>query len=56
MPNREVFNWLQHFNLEMIHDEFESAGLIINEYYANVAGDDFNPDTDEFAVQANHKR
>ena len=56
MPIREVFNWLQHFNPEMIHDELESAGLTIKEYYANVAGDEFYPGADEYAVQANHKK
>jgi hypothetical protein len=34
--------------------EFNHNGLIIREKLANVAGEEFNPNDDEFAVIAGH--
>jgi 2-polyprenyl-3-methyl-5-hydroxy-6-metoxy-1,4-benzoquinol methylase len=49
---RTIFNWLQHYDKESLAREFAGSGLIVEEYLANVAGDEFDPDGDEFAVIA----
>lgn len=52
---RQVFNWLQHYNQESLAEEFAEKGLKIEQYLANVAGDEFNANGDEFAVIAKVK-
>jgi hypothetical protein len=49
---RKIFNWLQHYDQESITNEFTASGLIIEKYLANVAGDEFDADGDEFAIVA----
>ena len=49
---REIFNWLQHFDQDSIKEEFARSGLRIEEFLANVAGDEFDPHGNEFAVIA----
>lgn len=49
---RQIFNWLQYYTKESIAEEFAQSGLKIEQYLANVAGDDFNANGDEFAVVA----
>ncbi|MBF0378143.1 MAG: class I SAM-dependent methyltransferase [Desulfamplus sp.] len=49
---RVVYNWLQHFSKESLKNEIENNGFVIKEYFANVAGDIFDPDSFEFAVVA----
>ncbi|HET9912450.1 MAG TPA: class I SAM-dependent methyltransferase [Anaerolineales bacterium] len=49
---RQIFNWLQYYTKESIAEEFAQSGLKIEQYLANVAGDVFNADEDEFAVIA----
>ncbi len=49
---RKIFNWLQYYDKESIKNEFAESGLRIEKYLANVAGDEFNADGDEFAVIA----
>ena len=49
---RRIFNWLQYYSQEGIACEFEESGLKIEKYLANVAGDKFDPDADEFAIVA----
>ena len=49
---REIYNWLQHYDRESLAKEFTESGLIIEKYLANVAGDEFNADGDEFAIVA----
>ena len=46
----EYFNWFQHYSLESLTAEVESAGLIVEEAYGDVAGEPFDPSTPEFAV------
>jgi hypothetical protein len=49
---RRIFNWLQYYSQESIACEFAKNGLKIEKYLANVAGDEFEADGDEFAVIA----
>ena len=49
---RTIYNWLQYFSPEAIAEEFSSAGLKVQELYADVAGTPFDPHLDEFAVVA----
>jgi SAM-dependent methyltransferase len=50
--SKTVYNWLQHFTPEELKLEFNKCGLRVTEQYANVAGSDFIPDGDEFAIVA----
>jgi len=49
---REIFNWLQHFDRDSIKAEFAKTGLRIEEFLANVAGDEFDPGGKELTVIA----
>ncbi len=49
---RVVYNWLQYYSLDSIHQEFADNGFRIMEYYANVAGSPYHPDATEIAVVA----
>lgn len=49
---RRIFNWLQHYDQKSVAKEFSESGLKIVKYLANVAGDEFNADEDEFAIIA----
>ncbi|MBN2591687.1 MAG: class I SAM-dependent methyltransferase [Sedimentisphaerales bacterium] len=50
---RTVYNWLQHFSPEQLESELKENSFEIDNLYANVAGDKFDPDGNEFAVVAN---
>jgi cyclopropane fatty-acyl-phospholipid synthase-like methyltransferase len=52
---RTIFNWLQYYDKESIANEFAESGLEIEKYLANVAGEEFNIDGDEFAIVAKTK-
>jgi len=49
---RTIYNWLQHFSPEKLEEELNENSFVIENLYANVAGDIFDPDGDEFAVAA----
>ncbi len=49
---REVFNWLQCYSPDSLRDDLERCGFTVCEQYANVAGDDFEPESTQFAVIA----
>ncbi len=49
---RKIYNWLQYYDKETVTKEFAESGLEIERYLSNVAGDEFNPDGDEFAIIA----
>jgi len=49
---RVVYNWFQCFSKDTIRKEFEENGLIIDEYYSDVSGQDYNSESLEFAVVA----
>ncbi|MFH2132134.1 MAG: class I SAM-dependent methyltransferase [bacterium] len=48
----EVYNWLQYFSFGVLKSEFEKAGFIITERYADIAGKPYDPESQEFAVVA----
>jgi SAM-dependent methyltransferase len=47
-----VYNWLQYFSPESLRKEFEESGFNIEEYYSDVAGTVFSPESVEFAIIA----
>ncbi len=47
---KRIYNWLQYFSIESLTRELCQAGLGIAELYANVAGEAYEPEADEFAV------
>ncbi len=49
---RIVYNWLQHFSKESLRTEFENSGFEVENFYSNVAGGVFDPDSSEFAIVA----
>jgi 2-polyprenyl-3-methyl-5-hydroxy-6-metoxy-1,4-benzoquinol methylase len=49
---RTIYNWLQYFDRESLKAEFEEAGLTIQEFLGNVAGDSYDSSSPEFAVIA----
>ncbi|UCD51916.1 MAG: class I SAM-dependent methyltransferase [Phycisphaerales bacterium] len=49
---REIYNWLQAFDLPALQKEFAESGFEIVEHYANVAGDMYQPGATEIAVVA----
>ena len=46
----EYFNWFQHYSLESLTTEVEAAGLVVDEAYGDVAGEEFDASLPEFAV------
>ncbi len=52
--DRIVYNWLQHFSFDSLQAEFDQSGLAIKDRLANVAGGEFDHESDEFAVIAGH--
>lgn len=49
-----VYNWLQHFDLEMLTNELEPHGLEIKAKYSDLKGSPFS-DGDEMALVIGHK-
>jgi SAM-dependent methyltransferase len=51
-PDRqtEYFNWFQHYSVESLTAEVESAGLTVDEIHGDVAGEPFELSLPEFAV------
>lgn len=47
-----VYNWLQYFSPGSLRKEFEESGFKIEEYYSDVAGTVFSPESVEFAIIA----
>lgn len=47
---RTVYNWLQHFSPKSLRSEFEEAGFMQQELYADVAGTPFDEAASEFAI------
>ena len=46
----EYFNWFQHYSLASLTAEVESAGLVVEEAFGDVAGEEFDDSLPEFAV------
>ncbi len=51
-----VYNWLQYFSRESLADEFEKQGFEAIEFFSDVAGSPFQPESDEFAMVAKKPR
>ena len=49
---RTVYNWLQYFNRDALRKEFEVTGFKIEEFYSDVAGQEYNSKSTEFSVVA----
>jgi len=49
---RRIFNWLQHYDKASLAKEFTESGLNIESYLANVAGEEFDANGNEFAIVA----
>ena len=49
---RTVYNWLQHYSVEMLTNEFEANGLRVKRILGSVAGDEFDAEAHEFAIAA----
>jgi len=49
---RVVYNWLQCFSQDSIKKEFEVAGFKVEEFYSDVAGTAFSPESLEFTIIA----
>lgn len=49
---RTIYNWLQYFSPMTLEKELVEAGFMIENFYCDVAGSPFNPETKEFAVVA----
>ncbi len=47
---RTVYNWLQHFSKDSLQDEFEENGFKVEDFYSDVAGSSFDPESSEIAV------
>ena len=47
-----IYNWLKHYCLEEITRELKEAGFVVEEAFANVAGDKYTEDSLEIAVVA----
>jgi|TARA_B100000959_G_C14718756_1_gene515990 hypothetical protein len=50
--NKTVYNWLQYFSPEKLGREFKEAGFVVEGLYSDVAGSEFDPDGNEFAIVA----
>jgi cyclopropane fatty-acyl-phospholipid synthase-like methyltransferase len=49
---RTVYNWLQHFSPSMLKQEFTENGFKVEALFSDVAGQSFNPESDEIAIVA----
>lgn len=49
---RTVYNWLQYFSPQALKREFAECGFAVEDFYSDVAGSPYNPETTEFAVIA----
>jgi len=49
---RTVYNWLQYFSPEDLKREFAECGFAVEDFYSDVAGSSFSPESGEFAVVA----
>lgn len=49
---RVIYNWLQYFDQDSLKKEFGAVGFEVDDFYSDVAGTPFAPDSDDFAVVA----
>ena len=49
---RVVYNWLQYFSPDSLRKEFEENGFEDREFYSDVAGSTFSPESPDIAIVA----
>ena len=49
---RVVYNWLQYFSQDSLKEELEESGFEITEFYSDVAGSTYSPESDDIAIVA----
>jgi len=49
---RTVYNWSQHFSPSMLKHEFTESSLKVEALFSDVAGQSFNPESNEMAIVA----
>ena len=49
---RVFYNWLQHFSREMIENELKIHGFSINDFFSDVAGSVYDPESEVLTVVA----
>jgi len=49
---RVFYNWLQHFSREMIENELKTHGFSINDFFSDVAGSVYDPESEVLAIVA----
>ena len=49
---RIVYNWLQHFSIDSLQDEFKKSGFTVEEIYSDVAGSPYSSESSEIAIVA----
>ena len=49
---RTVYNWLQHFSPSMLKHEFKASDFKVEALFSDVAGQAFNPESNEMAIVA----
>ena len=47
-----VYNWLQYFSQDSLREEFEENGFEAQEFYSDVAGSAFLPESPDIAIVA----
>jgi SAM-dependent methyltransferase len=50
--SKNIYNWLQHFSVESLTEEFRKAGLVVAEVYSDVTGKPYDAEANEFAIIA----
>ncbi len=49
---RVIYNWLQYFSQDSLREEFEENGFKAEEFYSDVAGSTFSPESPDIAIIA----
>jgi len=49
---RVVYNWLQYFSKDSLREEFEENGFEAEDFYADVTGSTFSPESPDIAIVA----
>jgi len=49
---RVIYNWLQYFSQDSLRKEFEENGFETEEFYSDVAGSTFSPESPDIAIVA----
>jgi len=47
---RVIYNWLQYFNQDSLRKEFGENGFEAKEFYSDVAGTTFSPESPDIAI------